>query len=192
MTIKEIMSMTPAQFNKLTEPELRKVTTQLVSAANKRVRRFEESGQRSPALSHVMEHGGRFSTKDKTFNQIRAEYARTRRFLESETGNIRGARRVENRVISGLRGAGVDISPDQYNSFWAAYEKLKEVSPEVAEKRFKYMAMRELSDRIEDGRDPEAIARTIAQDFNQIYERQEQIAQDIANVSDFFETDENL
>ena len=192
MTIKEIMNLSTDQFNKLTKSELRKATNQLVSAANKRIRRFEQADQKSPALSHVMEHGGRFSTRGKSFNQVRSEYARARRFLESETGNIRGARRVETRVISGLHNAGVDISPDQYNQFWSAYEKLKELNPEVADKRFKYMAMKELSNRIEGDIDPGTIARTITSDFNQIYEKQEQLSQDIANVSEFFETDENI
>lgn len=192
MKIKDIMAFTPDQFNKLTDAELRKVTSSLISAANKRVRRLENAGQQSPALSHVMQHGGRFSIKGKTFNQVRAEYARTRKFLESETGNLRGARRVENRVISGLNNAGVNINSEQYNEFWKAYEKLKDLSPEVANTRFKYMAMKELSNRMESGKSPEEIAEAITKDFSRIYEEEEQLTQDLANVSEFFETDENI
>lgn len=191
MGIKEILSIGLGEFNKLKESQLRSLTGKLVSAANKRVRRFEASGEKSPALSQV-EREGIFSTKGKTFNEVRQEFARLRRFLTSETGNIRGARRVRARVMQNLAKSGVNITPEQYNSFFEAYEKLKQSSPEVAEKRFKYMAMREISNRLDDDKDPDTVARQLTTDFNNIYEQEEREEQELADVSEFFEAEEIL
>ena len=191
MTIKDILSIGLNEFNKLKESQLRSLTGKLVSAANKRVRRFEAAGEKSPALSQV-EQEGMFSTRNKSFNEVRQEFARARRFLTSETGNIRGARRVRNRVIENLRRTGVDISQDQYNIFFEAYEKLKQRDPAVAEKRFKYLAMREISNRIDDEMDPAEVVEALSRDFNSIYESAEEEEEMYANISEFFETDETL
>ena len=188
MGIKDILSMGLNEFNKLKESQLRSLTNKLVSAANKRVRRFQAAGERSPALSKV-EQEGIFSTRNKSFNELRQEFARTRRFLQSETGNLRGAKRVQNQVINNLNRSGVSITRDQYNVFFDAYEKLKQQNPEVAERRFKYMAMKEISDRINDDTDPAAIAEALANDFNSIYEATEEQEQDEYAISEFFETD---
>lgn len=188
MGIKDILSMGLNEFNKLKESQLRSLTNKLVSAANKRVRRFEAAGEKSPALSKV-EQEGIFSTRNKSFNELRQEFARTRRFLQSETGNLRGAKRVQNQVINNLNRSGVSITRDQYNTFFDAYEKLKQQNPEVAERRFKYMAMKEISDRINDDTDPAAIAEALANDFNSIYEATEEQEQDEYAISEFFETD---
>ena len=191
MGIKDILSMGLNEFNKLKENQLRSLTNKLVSAANKRVRRFQAAGQKSPALSKV-EQEGIFSTRNKSFNELRQEFARTRRFLQSETGNIRGAKRVQNQVINNLNRSGVSITRDQYDAFFDAYEKLKQQNPEVAERRFKYMAMKEISDRINDDTDPAAIAEALANDFNSIYEATEEEEQDAYAISEFFETDEDF
>lgn len=188
MGIKDILSMGLNEFNKLKESQLRSLTNKLVSAANKRVRRFEAAGEKSPALSKV-EQEGIFSTRNKSFNELRQEFARTRRFLQSETGNLRGAKRVQNQVINNLNRSGVNITRDQYNAFFDAYEKLKQQNPEVAERRFKYMAMKEISDRINDDTDPAAVAEALANDFNSIYEATEEQEQDEYAISEFFETD---
>lgn len=188
MGIKDILSMGLNEFNKLKESQLRSLTNKLVSAANKRVRRFHAAGVKSPALSKV-EQEGIFSTRNKSFNELRQEFARTRRFLQSETGNLRGAKRVQNQVINNLNRSGVSITRDQYNAFFDAYEKLKQQNPEVAERRFKYMAMKEISDRINDDTDPAAIAEALANDFNSIYEATEEQEQDEYAISEFFETD---
>lgn len=188
MGIKDILSMGLNEFNKLKESQLRSLTNKLVSAANKRVRRFQAAGEKSPALSKV-EQEGIFSTRNKSFNELRQEFARTRRFLQSETGNLRGAKRVQNQVINNLNRSGVNITRDQYNAFFDAYEKLKQQNPEVAERRFKYMAMKEISDRINDDTDPAAIAEALANDFNSIYEATEEQEQDEYAISEFFETD---
>ena len=188
MGIKDILSMGLNEFNKLKESQLRSLTNKLVSAANKRVRRFQAAGEKSPAFSKV-EQEGIFSTRNKSFNELRQEFARTRRFLQSETGNLRGAKRVQNQVINNLNRSGVSITRDQYNAFFDAYEKLKQENPEVAERRFKYMAMKEISDRINDDTDPAAIAEALANDFNSIYEATEEREQDEYAISEFFETD---
>ena len=45
---------------------------------------------------------------------------------------------------------------------------------------------------MESGKSPEEIAEAITKDFSRIYEEEEQLTQDLANVSEFFETDEDI
>ena len=94
LTIENILSMDIDKFNKLKEPDLKKIVGRLVSAANKRIRRMESAGIESPALSGVKRSGGTFSVKDKNLDQLRSEYARAKRFLTSKTSTIKGAKKV--------------------------------------------------------------------------------------------------
>lgn len=106
-TVNDILSMSNKMFDKLTEPELRKVTTKLVSAANKRLKRMEQKGVKSPAYEEVMTSGGKFSIKGKTEQQVRNEFIRIKKFMQSETGTIKGATKYEKEIIKRLEKGGV-------------------------------------------------------------------------------------
>ena len=72
--------------------ELRKETSRLASIANKRIERLERNNLRSsPAYQKWVEDGEvRFSVRGKTINEVQAEMARLRKFLDSKTSTIRG------------------------------------------------------------------------------------------------------
>lgn len=72
--------------------ELRKEVSRLASMANKRLKRLEEAGlTHSPAYQKWLAEGGKkFGVKGKTINEVQAELARIRNFINAKTSTIRG------------------------------------------------------------------------------------------------------
>ena len=72
--------------------ELKAEANRLASLANKRIRRLEANGlQDAPAYQAYIAQGGKpFSTRGKDYNELQAELARLRNFINSETSTIRG------------------------------------------------------------------------------------------------------
>ena len=72
--------------------DYRKEASRLVSMANKRVRRLEENDLKSsPAYRGYLESGGNyFSVKGKNHNELQAEVARMKRFIDANTSTVRG------------------------------------------------------------------------------------------------------
>lgn len=75
--------------------DYRKEASRLVSMANKRVRRLEEKDlKNSPAYRGYLESGGNyFSVKGKNHNELQAEVARMKRFIDANTSTVRGVNR---------------------------------------------------------------------------------------------------
>ena len=193
-SVKDILSMDVSEFNKLGLKDLQKITGRLVSAGNKRLRRAEEKGINSPAFSYVREHGGMFSTKGKTLNQLRAEFVRAKNFLESETGTIKGAEKFINESIEKLRSEGVNIDRGSFDEVMRLYESLKRSNPKVAERGLKYAVLQELSEKVETKLNSDEVLTAMQNSLDDIYEsEQEGLSQD--GVSGFFTIDnegENL
>lgn len=96
LSIGDIMNIDIDTFNKLGSQDLRRITSRLVSAGNKRIRALEKKGITSPALRSVGE-SGKFSVKmpkgldkQQIANKLRQEYSRVRSFLSKKTSTIRG------------------------------------------------------------------------------------------------------
>lgn len=101
LSIKDIQDMSWTELNKLSLPELKQVASRLNSAANKRLRRMEASGESkySPAYSSIMKSGGDFSVKGKnTKTDIKNEIQRASGFLEAKTGKISGVRKHRQKL----------------------------------------------------------------------------------------------
>lgn len=65
--------------------------SKLASMANKRIQRLESNGLTdSPAYKAYIETGGKFGVRGKDHNQLQAEVARLRKFIEAETSTIKG------------------------------------------------------------------------------------------------------
>lgn len=71
---------------------LRREASRLASKANKRVERLEKNGlQDSPAYQgYLASGGGRFGVRGKDHNEVQAELARLRRFIDANTSTVRG------------------------------------------------------------------------------------------------------
>ena len=188
MTIQDILNMDNATFNKLSTSDMRKVVGRLVSAGNKRLRSFERAGESSPATRHVEKSGGAFSTRGKDLNALRAEYTRAKNFLQAKTGTRRGWKQVKNETISGLKKQGVKMTEQQFNDVWKAYEELKELSPEVANRGLKYGVLKDVADMVTDtNKSADEIAMALNKDLSRIYEQQAGLENGVDGVSGFFE-----
>ena len=82
----------------------------LVSMANKRLRRLEKKGYKSPAYKSVMKSGGKFhNRRGASFNEKQKEYHRVKQFLGMKTSTIKGSKKVINDM---LKTTGLDDVTD--------------------------------------------------------------------------------
>ena len=188
MTVQDILNMDNITFNKLTESEMRKVVGRLVSAGNKRLRSFERAGESSPATRHVAKSGGAFSTKGKDLNALRSEYTRAKNFMQAKSGTRKGWTKTKRETIEGLSKHGVEMSEKQFEKVWKAYEDLKELSPEVANRGLKYSVLKDVTNMVTDeNKTADEIAVALHENLSQIYEEQARLDYGFDGVSGFFE-----
>lgn len=188
MSVQDILNMDINTFNKLNTSDLRKVVGRLVSAGNKRLRSFERAGESSPATRHVVKSGGAFSTKGKDLNALRAEYTRAKNFMQAKTGTRKGWKQVKKETIEGLKKQGVEMTESQFNDVWKAYEDLKELSPEVANRGLKYSVLKDIVDMVTDtDKSADEIATALHENLSTIYEEQAELNNGVDGVSGFFE-----
>lgn len=188
MSVQDILNMDIDTFNKLNTSDLRKVVGRLVSAGNKRLRSFERAGERSPATRHVAKSGGSFSTKGKDLNELRSEYTRAKNFLQSKTGTRKGWKQVKKETITSLKKYGVEMTESQFDDVWTAYEDLKELSPEVANRGLKYSVLKDVADMVTDtDKSADEIAMALNENLSRIYEEQAGLNDGVDGVSGFFE-----
>ena len=188
MTIQDILNMDNKTFNSLNTSDMRKVAGRLVSAGNKRLRSFERAGESSPATRHVEKSGGLFSTKGKDLNALRSEYTRAKNFLQAKTGTRKGWKQVKKEITAGLKKQGVEMTEKQFNDVWKAYEDLKELSPEVANRGLKYSVLKDIADMVTDNnKSADEIATALHENLSSIYEEQAGLEHGIDGVSGFFE-----
>ncbi len=188
MTVQDILNMDNKTFNSLNTSDMRKVVGRLVSAGNKRLRSFERAGESSPATRHVAKSGGAFSTKGKDLNALRAEYTRAKNFLQAKTGTRKGWKQVKKETIAGLKKKGVEMTEQQFNDVWKAYEDLKELSPEVANRGLKYSVLKDVADMVTDtNKSADEIATALHENLSSIYEEQAGLEHGVDGVSGFFE-----
>lgn len=130
MTLDAIIAADPTHMS-LTRSSMAKLTSRLVSAANKRLSRLEKSGMDiySPAYKGRVKEGSetaeRFSVKGKNFNELQHEFARARQFLnERKTSSVAGARAVKEATEE--RIGRTFSSKEEANLFWENVKKLEE------------------------------------------------------------------
>ena len=121
MSIHDIMNIDIETFNKLGEKDLRRITSRLVSASNKRIRALEKKELSTPAY-RGLGTDVRFSTKlsgdmtaSQRVNKIRQEFSRARNFLSLKTSTISGYKAVIKETKRNLSET-LGLSPKQISS----------------------------------------------------------------------------
>ena len=95
----------------------RKEVSRKAAIANKRLRRLEDKGIKTPAYEKWLSDGGEyFSVKGKTYREVQSELARIENYLESATSTLTGAKKVVKEMID---NTGMDIQ-------WSNWEDMKE------------------------------------------------------------------
>ena len=170
-TVEDILRMDQADWARLNRSDLAKAVRILSAAANKRLKAFEAAGEYTPASQAAKRSGGSFSTKGKNRNQLQHEFARAKSFLTAETSTLKGWKAVKQRTIDTFeRQTGVRIPYDKFNDFWAAYEKLRDLDPDIVNRAIKYQVMDDLVQKLLDGQDVDKIVADMHSRISQIYE----------------------
>ena len=186
--VKQYLDMSASEFSKLKEKELRKVVQTLADAGNKRIKRMNEAGLKSPALNYI-EHskgGAHFSPKGKKLNQLRAEYIREKNFLTAETGNIKGARKFIKDSVQGFyEKSGIKISEKDFQDIMEIYEDIKRADPSVTS--YKYHFIESVSAEYENGAtNAEDIKTRLFNRREEIYKEKVERENSDDSISNFF------
>lgn len=91
----------------------------------------------------------KFSTVGKDRAGLMEEFKRIKSFMGAKTSSLRGYSKVQKNVIKGLQTRGIDLTQTNYNKFFEAYSKLKELNPAIDDRNFRYQIMREMEMRVE-------------------------------------------
>lgn len=188
MTIDDIMNIDYDTFSQLSHADLKKVTSRLISAANKRIKRMEKAGMSTPAMRAV-QRGGALSVKNKNLNQVRSEYIRARQFLGYETSSFKGWNAVVKETIKSLNNIGVNIDAEHFNELWELYEKMKEADHRVSDRQHKYNVLRELAYQImhnDEEKTGDEIIADVQSRITELYEAHMEVENEFDGVSQFF------
>ena len=190
MSVNDILNMSEKRFNKLTEKELKLVVGRLVSAVNKRVRRFEKAGITTPATRSLEKSGGKLSVKGKSLNELRSEYARARNFMNMETSTRKGYEKVQKKISDTLRDRGYDITPNELDDMFEVFNSLLESDPSISLSKDKYQLMQDIAN-MPDKLDLSEKVQKAKERYTELYEKEQQELNgqevDLYGVSGFFE-----
>ena len=108
-TVEQILSMGDDELNKTNQRQMSHMLRTVALAANKRITRLENNEKKGgiaiDALNAVQESGGRFYVGGKTRNQMLAELARAREFMNMKTSTVTGAKEVRKNRERMIYGA---------------------------------------------------------------------------------------
>lgn len=161
LSVGRILALKPKQLEKMSAKELRKVTTILNSAANKRIKRAQALGTESKVIEKAIQ-GGHFRTtriqagtpESEARPIAYAEFMRARTFLAKDTSSTRGVKKQQKKIIKKFKQkarkilqteAGQEpfkVSPvideGTLNGLvWSQVDKLAETRPLTKEERYR-------------------------------------------------------
>lgn len=178
--VQRVLNTDITQFEKMERPELAKEVSILASAANKRIKRLQQAGYNTPALRYTMEHGGKFSVKGKSHDELLEEIKRAKGFLAAKTSTVSGAKKSiktidiaikktqltkeqrelpeaeQEKIISKMEG----MSKEDIDKYWKAVDRLRKLQPNTFNDQcLQYTS--KIQNYIERGRTPAQVASYI-------------------------------
>ena len=129
-----ILNMDWEQLNSLSESEMKQITSRLVSASNKRIRRLEQTtmGTSSFAYQKVESRGKKFSVRGKNLNQVKQEFKLAKQFLQYKTSTVSGWKKyrskMEKRVSGETFGESQQWKDATWKKFWKVYRRFEETN----------------------------------------------------------------
>lgn len=131
LSIKDILNMDFADIQKLTRKELAKVTSRLVSASNKRIRRLEKSNLgEAPSLRSLKTRTGenRLSVKGKSQGQLQRTFTEAKHFLNLKTSTISGYKSVIKNIKKTISDrTGKNITELDVSKLYSTLHKAQEL-----------------------------------------------------------------
>lgn len=189
LSSKDILNREFEELNKLSNKNLRAVTSRLVSSANKRLKRIEKANltEFNIPYKQTMEGGGKFSVKGKTRNEVLKEYARTKEFLEAKTSSVSGYKTYRQKVKSRL--GQPERSDEVERDFWNEYNYINEHS----RNNYKEILGSDQMQRIvakakNEGKSHSQILRTLRNEYKKAQSRQSERLKELeSDLDDEFE-----
>lgn len=136
LSIKDIINMDYLDVLKLDRSNLAKITSRLVSASNKRIKRLssDELGSLSPSLRNVVKSGKKFSVKNKTRSKLLEEFKRNKIFLTNKTSSLRGFKQVSTKYKQRLEKENpkFEWNKEREKKLWELVDKIRANHPEMA------------------------------------------------------------
>ena len=132
LSIQNIMEMSWDEINQLSTKDLKSVTSRLVSASNKRIKRLAstKTGKSSFAYQTVEERGRKFSVRGKDTNALRQEFKLSKNFLNMKTSTVKGWKKyranVEERTGYATSGESLEWSDRTWSKYWKVYRRFEE------------------------------------------------------------------
>lgn len=196
LSIQNIMEMSWDEINQLSAKDLKSVTSRLVSASNKRIKRLAstETGKSSFAYQTVEERGRKFSVRGKDTNALRQEFALTKNFLNMKTSTVKGWKEyrgdVTERLTKGLDIDELSWSERTEKKFWKVYRRFEETHGGTYKKGDSDRIQQFITGIMENSdkrRSADYFTKRIEEEYSQMYESNV----DINNIADAFDNGEN-
>ena len=117
-TLQQILNMDEYTLTHLSEDKQRAIAKQLGTAANRRIKAMERKAENSPALRGVMDSGGKFTFKGKSYQDAQNDTARALQFLKHRTSTLKGWNEVKSETIDTIEKLGFSLTKEQWDVFW--------------------------------------------------------------------------
>lgn len=185
MSLKSLTDLSERELSSLSNNDLSKVVSRLTYVANKRITRLSKTDVFSPAYEGFKRRGeGKFISKGKNEFELKKEFLRAKEFLNMETSTVHGSQAVRREVREKLKKKhNIEITNKQYNDFFKAYERLKEIDSSISNKLMKYNVFEEISNIIDD-KNVDEVVEEMRNKLEQIYEQS--VGDTNNDVSKFF------
>ena len=171
-TAKELQNISAADFNKLTNAQLKGALRTMQKATSQRKRRLEKSGVFSDALQGFEERGG-IKTNLNNRVAMQAELKRAIQFMNAKTSTIQGARASELQSREAL-GLQADTDKETVRDTWDMFHRLQEEYPQYLSKEtMKGQRYRNLQSAIGKASQRGATQEEISKTIKEMYEKAE-------------------
>ena len=177
-TLQQILNMDEYTLTHLDEEKQRAISKQLGTAANKRIKAMERKAENSPALRGVMDSGGKFTFKGKSYQDAQNDTSRALQFLKHKTSTLKGWDEVKGDTINTIEKLGFSLTKEQWDVFWEAYSKVAQQDSKAKMKEVKYEVWKEIHAEMEDtSKPPEEIANSVKKLVTMTYEENKRLEQ---------------
>lgn len=193
LSIYDIMNMSWDDINQLSTQELKQVTSRLVSASNKRIKRLAktERGKSSFAYQTVEERGRKFSVRGKDTNALRQEFKLTKNFLNMKTSTVKGwkeyRKSVEERTGYATENESLNWGERTWKKYWKVYRRFEETHGGTYKKgdsdRIQQM-LTEIMESNDKRRSADTFQKMIEDEYKSMYESDNDY-----NIEDAFDLD---
>lgn len=193
LKITDIMNMTWDELNSIAKnspKDFRTITSRLVSASNKRIKRLETAvrGKSSLAYQSVESRGSKFSVRGKDMNQLKSEFASAKHFLGMKTSTKSGWNKyrteMEKRTGYATEGESLNWSDRTWKKYWKVYRVFEENHGATFKKgdsdRIKRM-LTEIMEKNDKRRSADSFQRLIEDEYSDMYESDEE-----TDIDDYF------